>query len=119
MGTMFLPETGFLVSRKRWMLSGLGIKGKLIVDGGAAEALKKQKRSLLAAGIKGSEGDFERGDAVDIFNGEGARIGCGISNYSSADVAAIKGVHSRQIAALLGHDYGSEVVHRNNLAVLG
>jgi glutamate 5-kinase len=117
-GTRFPPATSKLESRKRWMLSGLSTKGKLIVDSGAALALKKQKRSLLAAGIKQLEGDFQRGDIVNICDPDGSRLGCGITNYSSADIEIIKGAHSRKIAALLGYDYGSEVVHRNNLVVL-
>ena len=117
-GTRFLPATSKLESRKRWMLSGLSTKGKLVVDSGAALALKKQKRSLLAAGIREVEGRFRRGDIVNIYDPEGTRLGCGITNYSSSDIEAIKGKHSESIAALLGYDYGPEVVHRNNLVVL-
>jgi glutamate 5-kinase len=100
------------------MLSGLAVKGKLVVDSGAAIALRKQKKSLLAAGIKGVDGEFQRGDIVNICDPEGSRLGCGITNYSSADIAVIKGAHSEKIATLLGYDYGSEIVHRNNLVVL-
>ena len=117
-GTHFLPTTGKLESRKRWMLSGLGIRGKLVVDSGAALALRKQNRSLLAAGIRQVEGEFDRGDIVDICDAEGSQLGCGLVNYSSSDVSLIKGGHSGKIATLLGFDYGPEVVHRNNLAVL-
>jgi glutamate 5-kinase len=117
-GTRFLPITNKLESRKRWMLSGLSTKGKLVVDSGAALALKKQKRSLLAAGIKSIDGQFQRGDIVNIYDPQGSRLGCGITNYSSADIEIIKGAHSNKIASLLGYDYGSEVVHRNNLVVL-
>ena len=117
-GTCFLPTTSKLESRQRWMLSGLSTKGKLVVDSGAAMALKKQNRSLLAAGIKQIKGDFQRGDIVNIYDPEGARLGCGITNYSSSDISLIKGAHSRKIVSLLGYDYGSEVVHRNNLVVL-
>jgi glutamate 5-kinase len=116
-GTRFQPMTTKLESRQRWMLSGLSTKGKLVVDAGAALALKKQNRSLLAAGITRVSGDFERGDIVNIYDPEGNRLGSGITNYSSADITAIKGVHSKKIATLLGYDYGSEVVHRNNLVV--
>ncbi len=116
-GTHFVPTTK-LESRKRWMLSGLCTRGKLVVDSGAALALRKQKRSLLAAGIREVEGEFQRGDIVNIYDPGGVRLGCGITNYSSADIEAIKGAHSREIATLLGYDYGSEVVHRNNLVVL-
>jgi len=117
-GTRFLPTTSKLESRQRWMLSGLATKGKLVVDSGAAIALRKQKRSLLAAGIKGVDGEFQRGDIVNIYDPQGSRVGCGITNYSSADIEIIKGAHSEKIATLLGYDYGSEIVHRNNLVVL-
>jgi glutamate 5-kinase len=117
-GTCFLPTTSRLESRQRWMLSGLSTKGSLIVDTGAALALRKQNRSLLAAGIKQIEGKFERGDTVNICDSQGTCLSCGITNYSSADIEAIKGANSKKIASLLGYDYGSEVVHRNNLVVL-
>ncbi|MBU2536561.1 MAG: glutamate 5-kinase [Chloroflexi bacterium] len=117
-GTRFLPTTAKLESRKRWMLSGLCISGKLVVDAGAATALKKQNRSLLAAGIKEAKGDFDRGDLVDIYDAEGLHLGCGLVNYSSSEVELIKGTHSGKIATLLGTDFGPEVVHRDNLAVL-
>jgi glutamate 5-kinase len=117
-GTCFLPAGNRLESRKRWMLSGLCTRGKLIVDAGAARALKKQKRSLLAAGIKQVEGDCQRGDIVNITDEKGTHLGYGISNYNSKDIALIKGAHSGKIAGLLGYDYGTEVVHRNNLAII-
>jgi glutamate 5-kinase len=117
-GTRFRPITTKLESRQRWMLSGLSTKGKLVVDAGAALALKKQNRSLLAAGITGVEGNFERGDLIDIYDPTGNRLGSGITNYDSDDITAIKGMHSKKIATQLGYDYGSEVVHRNNLVVL-
>jgi glutamate 5-kinase len=117
-GTRFLPASSKRESRKRWMLSGLSTKGKLVVDSGAARALKKQNRSLLAAGIRDLAGEFQRGAIVNIYDPEGSRLGCGITNYSSADLKVIKGVHSGKIVTLLGYDYGSEVVHRNNLVVL-
>jgi len=117
-GTCFLPTTAKLESRKRWMLSGLCISGELVVDAGAATALKKQNRSLLAAGIKEAKGNFDRGDLVDIYDAEGLHLGCGLVNYSSSEVDLIKGSHSGKIATLLGIDFGPEVVHRDNLAVL-
>jgi glutamate 5-kinase len=117
-GTMFLPATDKLESRQRWILSGLSTKGKLIVDSGAAAALSKGNKSLLPAGIKGVEGSFKRGDAVDIVNEGGDRIACGISNYAAADIEKIKGARSDKIEGLLGHGYGDEVVHRDNIVVI-
>ncbi len=118
LGTRFPPTTSKLESRKRWMLSGLCTRGKLIIDTGAALALKKQNRSLLSAGIHKAEGGFSRGDIVAIYDTEGTNLGCGITNYSSGDIGTIKGARSDKIAGLLNFDYGPEVVHRNNLALL-
>jgi glutamate 5-kinase len=116
-GTRFLPASSKLESRKRWMMSGLCVRGKLMVDKGAAAALKKDKRSLLATGIRQVEGKCQRGDIVNIFDPDGTKIGSGITNYGSADIEVIKGSHSEQIVELLGRDYGAEVVHRNNLVI--
>ena len=117
-GTRFLPVKSKLDSRERWLLSGLSTRGKLTVDDGAAKALKKNNCSLLAAGISLVEGNFQRGDIVDICNTKGVKLGSGITNYTSAEVQAIKGAHSENITDLLGYDSGSEVVHRNNLVIL-
>jgi len=117
-GTCFRPTTSRLESRKRWLLSRIS-KGNLSIDGGAVAALRQQSKSLLPAGITRAAGRFERGDVVSISNDEtGEEIACGISNYSSTEVAAIKGAHSDKIEELLGYEYGTEVVHRDNLVVL-
>jgi glutamate 5-kinase len=116
-GTRFIPATSKMESRKRWMLSGLATKGKLVVDSGAAIALTKQKRSLLAAGIRQISGDFQRGDIVNIFDPKDRHLGYGTTNYSSNDITLIKGANSRNIVTLLGYDYGPEIIHRNNLVV--
>ena len=100
------------------MLSGLCTRGKLVIDDGAALALKKQNRSLLPAGIRKAEGAFCRGDIVAIYDSQGVHLGCGITNYSSGDIDIIKGASSREITSLLSFGYGPEVVHRNNLALL-
>lgn len=118
MGTLFLPKTTKLESRKRWMVSRLASRGKIVVDDGAAAALRQGRGSLLPAGIRGVEREFQRGDLVDIVGLEGNRIACGISNYSSADIQVIRGTHSEETMSLLGYAYGAEVVHRNNLVIL-
>jgi glutamate 5-kinase len=117
-GTHFLPTADQKESRQRWMVSGLSTRGKLIIDNGAVTALKKQNRSLLAAGIEKAEGKFGRGDIVAIYDTEGVQIGCGMTNYSANDINTIKGAQSDKIAGLLSFDYGPEVVHRNNLALM-
>ena len=118
MGTYFKPVASKLEGRKRWLLSQAS-RGELYVDAGAATALRKQNKSLLPAGVTKVSGEFERGDVVNILDGKtGEKIACGISNYSSNDIAVIKGARSDKITELLGHEYGADVVHRDNLVVL-
>lgn len=117
-GTLFPATVDRLESRKRWMLSGLAARGRIIVDAGAEQAICARNTSLLPAGVVQVEGAFRRGDAVAIHNEAGLRIAYGIANYSDAEVNAIKGLRSDRILAVLGHAYGDEVVHRNNM-VLG
>ncbi len=117
-GTYFKPAEGKMEARKRWMLSGISQRGKIIVDAGAAGALLDNHRSLLPAGIKSVEGDFDRGESVYVVDSEGNRIACGISNYAARDIAKIQGLRSDRIEETLGYHYGQEVVHRNNLVLL-
>jgi glutamate 5-kinase len=90
--------------------------GSVTVDAGAARALAKGS-SLLPAGIKAVSGTFERGDAVDVFSGTGARIGRGLAAYSSADAAVIAGHRSEDFEALLGWRGRDEVIHRDDLVI--
>ena len=117
-GTHFLPSGDRLESRRRYMLSGLPVRGTITIDEGAARALKRDGSSLLPAGITSVEGDFGRGDVVRIQTQQGQHVASGMSNYAADDVARILGVHSDDIAGLLGHEYGDEVVHRNNLVLV-
>ncbi|MDE3094687.1 MAG: glutamate 5-kinase [Chloroflexota bacterium] len=118
LGTLLPARGSRMESRKRWMLSGLGTRGRIVVDAGAARALLDQRRSLLPAGVREVHGPFKRGDAVNICLAEGQAIACGITNYDDRELAAIRGVRSDRIAGVLGHEYGAEAVHRNNLVLL-
>jgi glutamate 5-kinase len=116
-GTYFQPTTSKLESRKRWLLSQPP-KGDLSIDPGAVRALRQQNKSLLPSGITHVRGKFERGDIIDILeSAKGEKVACGISNYDSSDIAIIKGAHSDQITELLGYEYGTEIVHRDNLVM--
>lgn len=118
-GTTFLPTGDRRESRKRWMLTDLSLKGQIIVDAGAARALLTDGRSLLPAGIIGYEGTFGRGDLVAVLSPDGITIGHGLSNYRVGDIEAIAGSDSRDIREILGYEYGAEVIHRNNFAIVG
>jgi glutamate 5-kinase len=118
LGTLFPATVDRLESRKRWMLTGLSLKGSIVVDAGAARALRQEKRSLLPAGIRQVEGPFERGDAIAICDSERQQIACGIASYGSSDIETIHGLRSERIEEVLGYEYGAEVVHRDNLVLL-
>ena len=117
-GTFFPSTSSKVESRKRWMLSGLSTRGEIVVDEGASQALLDGKRSLLPAGVKEVRGTFERGDIVSVLSGDNANIAAGITNYRSVELDEIKGARSDRIEGLLGHYYGDEVVHRNNMVIL-
>lgn len=119
-GTLFQPSGEKLEARKRWMLNRVKDSqwGEIQVDGGAADALLNRNVSLLPAGVQGVRGDFHRGDIVYIVDEPGRQIACGIANYAASDIARIRGFRSDGIAAILGYQYGQEVVHRNNLVLI-
>jgi glutamate 5-kinase len=117
-GTLFPTSVDRMESRKRWMLAGLAVRGSITVDSGAARALREDNKSLLPAGVQDVKGRFARGDAVDILDPSGRRVACGIANYSAEELLQIKGLRSDRIASVLGHSYGGEVVHRDNMVCL-
>ncbi len=116
-GTKFSATSTKMDSRRRWLLSGLSSRGEIVVDDGASSVLVHGNRSLLPAGVKEVSGPFERGDIVLILDSDRGQIASGITNYGSEELAKIMGSHSGQIADILGHQYGDEVIHRNNMVV--
>jgi len=118
MGTHFLPTADRVASRRRHLLSGIRPRGRIVVDEGAARAIRYDGKSLLPAGVTGAEGAFQRGDVVRIFTQDGAHLATGNVNYSAEDVERIKGQRSDRIPDLLGYEFGEEVVHRDNLVLL-
>ena len=118
LGSRFPPRASRLESRKRWLLAGLAAVGAIVVDEGVVGALVRNGRSLLAAGIVTVEGDFARGDIVEVRAAQARPLAVGISNYPAADIDRIRGRRSDRIAEILGYHYGDEVIHRDNLALL-
>ncbi len=112
-GTRFHPLKSSISSFKLWLKYGRPSSGVVIVDAGAAAALRERGGSLLAAGITTVEGDFAAGEAVDVFRAGGStRIGKGISSYSAAELEQIKGMQSGEVARLMPHG-SEEVIHRD------
>jgi glutamate 5-kinase len=117
-GTLFLAKKKRLARKKCWIAFAFKTKGKLWVDEGAERAITSRGGSLLPSGITGVEGDFARGECVEISNNSGKVVGRGIANYSSSDVSQIKGSKSVEIEKKLGYKYTEEVIHRDNMVVL-
>ena len=112
--TWFLPKISKLDARKKWIIGSVSPKGKLIIDDGAKQALKKGK-SLLAAGIKNVSGKFNKGDHVKIIDNNNEECARGLSSFSSYEINKIKGHHSSNIKDLLGYISKSEVVHKDDM----
>ncbi len=117
-GTRFEPGVSRRESRKRWILTGRSEhRGSVAVDAGAANAIKNRGNSLLPVGIVAVAGPFERGDIIEVTETDGTTIGWGLTSYPSSEVELIKGKNSKVLPELLGHYYGDEVIHRNNMAL--
>ncbi len=114
-GTRFPALETPLDNRKRWIFAGPAPAGTLVVDAGAARALRQNGSSLLPAGIAAVEGAFERGDTVSILGPKREELARGITRYDSQELDRIRGCRSDQIADRLGYAYGPVAVHRNDL----
>lgn len=114
--TWFLAKQDPVTAKKRWIAGQLEPRGVLHVDAGAEAALIAGK-SLLAAGVKRVEGEFERGDAVIIRGPDGRELGRGLTAYARGDAERILGRKSSEIADILGFEGGPELIHRDDMAL--
>lgn len=103
--------------RKSWISFFHKSQGILRLDTGAVAAVQTQGKSLLPSGIKVVEGEFGIGAMVTLQDENGAMIGSGLVEYDSVDIEKIKGCHSSKIAAILGENGATEVIHRDNLVI--
>jgi glutamate 5-kinase len=117
-GTLFLPSRSRMQSRKRWLAFASQPRGGIVVDAGARGALVTGGKSLLPSGIRGTQKTFRGGDVVSLLDLAGQEFGRGLTNYSRDEVDKIKGLHSDEIASVLGHKPYDEVIHRDNLVIL-
>ena len=115
--TWFLPQPGGRSARKRWIAGSLAPLGRITLDAGAVRAIVRGS-SLLPAGITRIEGQFERGDPVELIAPDGAILARGLCAYSSADAAIIAGHRTDDIEALLGWRGRDEIIHRDDLVLL-
>ncbi|NCF48229.1 MAG: glutamate 5-kinase [Bacteroidetes bacterium] len=116
--TLFRAEHSPLTARKRWIGGALTPKGRLRVDSGAAQALRTG-RSLLPAGVTAASGEWGRGDLIAVEDEQGHIIAHGLCAYSLDDTKIIIGHKSREIEALLGYRGRDELIHADDLVMLG
>jgi glutamate 5-kinase len=119
-GTWFVPAERRMRGRKKWMAFNPQPEGIIVVDAGAEKALRQQGRSLLPAGVREARGDFRMGSVVSIQAEDGREIARGLSNFSREELGKIRGLNSKKIPQVLATDvFFEEVVHRDNLVILG
>ncbi|RSF07904.1 glutamate 5-kinase [Achromobacter aegrifaciens] len=105
-------------ARKQWLADHLRLRGRVVLDDGAVQALLREGKSLLPIGVTEVEGEFGRGDVGAGVDGQGRECARGLINYSSADTRRILRQPSSQIARILGSMTEPELMHRDNLVVL-
>ena len=116
--TWFIPAATPVAARKQWIAGSLKPAGTVRVDAGAEAALRRG-RSLLPAGVTAAEGQFERGDAVDVLGAGGRVLARGLTAYSRSDVLRIMGRRSTEIEQLVGFRGRDEIIHRDDLVLRG
>ena len=116
-GTLFLAKGATLPAWKRWIGYTVRPRGCLILDDGARTALCEAGRSLLAIGVTGVDGEFEKGELVSLVDSQGVEFARGLTNYPSREARLIAGKRTGDIAQALGSVPYAEIVHRDNLVV--
>lgn len=117
-GTQLLAPTTRIAARKQWLADHLQLSGKLVLDQGAATAVRDKHTSLLPIGVIAVEGQFLRGDAVACVDEAGNEVARGLVNYSSAETRRIMRHPTRELEQVLGYIVEPELIHRDNMVVL-
>jgi len=118
-GTSLIAPDVSLGARKQWLADHVRLAGRLKLDAGAIRAVVRDGKSLLPIGVTGVDGAFERGEIVGCFDASGREIARGLVNYSAQESARILGKPSSEIQAILGYVDEPELIHRDNLVLLG
>lgn len=119
LGTLLAAEAAAFGARKQWLADHLQLAGRLVLDPGALQAVKREGKSLLPIGVVAVDGTFERGEVVGCFDAEGREVARGLVNYSALETARILRRPSSEIEAILGYIDEPELIHRDNLVILG
>ena len=117
-GTLIGAASSRMQARKYWLRHAPAAPGRIRIDVGAVQALAGGRVSLLPGGVLGAEGEFHRGDLVEIVDVNGRSVARGLCQYGAVELRRLAGRHSREIEGVLGYSYGAEVVHRDDLATV-
>lgn len=112
----FTAKENTQTARKQWIASSIRPKGIVTIDQGACRALHNGK-SLLCAGVTAIQGQFEKGDSLQICNDQGEEIAIGLSAYSHVEAHQCQGLSSHEIDDVLGFAMGAPLIHRDNLVL--
>ena len=118
LGTLLTAEYGQVAARKQWLAGHLQTRGTVVVDQGAAQALREGHKSLLSVGVTHVQGAFRRGEMIVCEDQQGNEIARGLSNYSAAEAERIVGKSSDEIEQLLGYVNEPELISRDNLVLV-
>ena len=117
-GTLLAATVLPLVARKRWIAGQLKPKGELVVDAGAAAAMRERGVSLLPVGVVAVRGKFVRGDLVRCVTESGEAVAQGLVNYSSGEAGRLAGAGTDEMAGILDYVEEPELMHRDNLVIV-
>ncbi|MEO9384915.1 glutamate 5-kinase [Chromobacterium phragmitis] len=117
-GTQLVAATNRMAARKQWLADHLKLAGRLLLDDGAALAIRERGTSLLPVGVSAVEGDFLRGEAVACVDAAGNEVARGLVNYSSDEARQIMRKSTREIESALGYIVEPELIHRDNMVAL-
>ena len=120
-GTLFRGMNPPLDARKHWILHAVPSAGRIIVDAGAASALRQHGASLLPSGVIGVDGGFARGDTVEVAvedDGRAEVIGKGITQYGARDLGRLCGRQSHEIEDVLGYAHTPHIIRRDDLVLI-
>jgi glutamate 5-kinase len=117
-GSQLTAATNTLNARKQWLADHLLMKGRVVVDAGAANALRRGGKSLLPIGVTAVEGEFVRGDVIACVDEAGREVARGLTNYGAEDARKIARRATAEIEGILGYIDEPELIHRNNLVVV-
>ncbi|PWV59304.1 glutamate 5-kinase [Plasticicumulans acidivorans] len=118
LGTLLHADQAPDTARKQWLAVQMQVRGHLHLDAGAVHALCECGKSLLPVGVRGVDGDFQRGELVACLGPDGVEVARGLINYSAADTARIMGKSTSAIEHMVGYVDVRELIHRDDLVLV-